>query len=326
MIWLRIFKNNRAGGVLGVIILAIALFLISFLRPEQPVDFSDMPFYRLIFGAIHTVPVLNRIITLILMLFICLMLVRITFRYVLLEHRSYMPGFFFLLFSAALPSSHQVSPALVGSLFYIICFAMLFRVHEKEPRPYTVFNASMVLALGSMFYMKLIWFIPLIWVSIGTLRPVTLRELIYPVVAFLILGLFLFTWYWGVQDNAEKLAALLRENLAFNKSLRPYHFSVYLYYGFFILLVIIASAYMVRRFPTRKTSVQNIFQVLFYIFIAALLFFVLVARFAPAALVYVAFPVSLLMADYFHRRRNPWLHELAMWILVSLVVYVQLMV
>jgi len=326
MIWLRIFKNNRAGGVFGVIILAMALFLISFIRPEEPVDFPGMPFYSLIFGALHTVPVLNRIITLFLMLIICLMLVRISFRYMLLEHRSYMPAFFFLLFSAALPSSHQVSPELVGSIFYIFCFAMIFGVREKKPDTFLIFNASLVLALGSMFYLKLVWFIPLIWISLGTLRSVTLREMFYPVIAFMILGLFLFTWYWVVLEDLERLSELLRDNLDFHNSFRPYHFSVYLYYGFFLLLVLIASIYMANRFLSRKTAIQNIYQVMFYMFIAGGLFIIFIVRWSPTALVYIAFPISFLMADYFHRRRNPWMHELNMWILLGLLVYAQWMV
>ena len=310
----------------GVIILAVALFLISFIRPELPEDFSAMPFYRLIFGKIHTLPVLNRIITLIIMLGICLMLVRISFRYMLLEHRSYMPAYFFLLFSAALPSSHQVSPALIGSLFYILCFSMIFGVRDKRPDTFHIFNASLVLVLGSMFYLKLIWFIPLIWISLATLRPASLREMFYPVIAYLILGLFLFTWYWVVAEDLERLAALLRDNLVFQNSFHPYHYSVYLYYGFFLLLVAIASVYMANRFLTRKTAIQNIYQVMFYMFIAGILFFVLIAGWSYTALVYIAFPVSFLMADYFHRRRNPWIHELALWILIGLLVYAQIMV
>ncbi|MFO7934534.1 MAG: DUF6427 family protein [Bacteroidales bacterium] len=326
MIWLRFFKNNRAGGVFGVVILAVALFLISFLSPEQPEDFSAMPFYRLVFGKIHTLPVLNRIITLIIMLGICLMLVRISFRYMLLEHRSYMPAYFFLLFSAALPSSHQVSPALIGSLFYILCFSMIFGVRDKKPDTFHIFNASLVLVLGSMFYLKLVWFIPLIWISLATLRPVSLREMFYPVIAYLILGLFLFTWYWVVLEDLERLAGLLRDNLAFQNSFHPYHYSVYLYYGFFLLLVAIASVYMANRFLTRKTAIQNIYQVMFYMFIAGILFFVMIAGWSYTALVYIAFPVSFLMADYFHRKRNPWTHELALWILLGLLVYAQIMV
>jgi len=326
MILLRLFKNNRSGGMATVFLLSIVLFIKSFIQPVQFTGFEAMPFYNLVFGAIHTVPVLDRIVALIFMMIIGYMLIRIGARYVLLSFRSFMPAVFFLLFSMALPSAQQVSPALVGSVFYLLCFAILFDVPDKRPDTFSVFTAGIILALGSMFYLKLIWFVPLIWISLATLRPVTWRELVYPVIAYFLLGLFLFTWYWTVLDNAAGFIELISKNLAFEGSLNPYHFSVYIYYGFFIVLVGIASLHMVNRFQAMKTVVQSIYQVMFYMFIAAILFFILISRFDPTSLVVIAFPVSFVLSDYFHRKRNHWSHELILWILIGLLGFVQWMV
>lgn len=326
---LRLFKNDRFTGMVGMFILTLTLFIISMIRTEELTAFTAMPFYSLIFGGIHNNPILNRIIALALMVLLGYMLVRTGGRYVLLSVRSLMPALFFALIAAALPEARQVSPALVGSVFYLLCFAILFDVNDKPPDTFSIFNAALVLALGSMFYLKLIWFIPLIWISLATLRSVTWRELLYPVIAFLLLGLFLFTWYWGIKDEGSLFTELLRNNLAINGSLaelgQSNHFSAIIYYGFILLLVIAASVYMMSRFQTRKTVVQNIYQVLFYMFIAGILFFTLISRFDPTSLVYIAIPVSYILSNYLHRKQNPWTHELIMWILMGLLVYVQWM-
>ena len=269
----------------GLVVVTLAIFLKSFIHPGDPgghsglMEISDMPFYNLIFGEIHFRPVLNRIVTLVLLFIISYMLIRISVRYVLLEFRSLMPAFFFILFSMALPSTQQVNPALVGSIFYLFCFAILFDVHDKRPDTFSVFSASIVLVLGSMFYLKLIWFVPLIWISLSTMRSVTWRELFYPVVAYLLLGLFLFTWYWAVLNDSARFVTLIGENLAFNGSFESNHFSVYIFYGYFLLMVLVASVYMVNRFQARKTVIQNIYQVMFYMFVAGLLFFLLYCPF-----------------------------------------------
>lgn len=332
MILLRIFKNSRMAGIAGMVLLLLGLFLTSFIR-----DFSSagnpavhahqgMPFYNLIFGAIHTLPALNHIIAMLFMVLISYMLIRINVRDALLEQRTFMPAFFFLLFTCALPEARQVNPALIGSVFYLFCFAILFEVHDKKPDSYAIFAAALFLVAGSLFCLRLIWFVPLIWLSLRTVRQVTLRELFYPVLAYLILGLFMFTWYWGVLDDGARFGKVLRENLAFTGSFVPQHYSVYLLYGYILFLVAVASLHMIDHFQTRKSYIQNIFQVLFYMFVAGILFYVFVTRFDPSSLVFVAFPVSYLLTNYFHRRRNPWIHELAMWILLGLVVYVQVMV
>ena len=332
MILLRIFKNNRLLGTGALILILIALFIPSFIDAfsaggsGELVPQTNMPFYNLVFGSIHKVPVLNHLVTMLILMAIAYTLIRIGVRYQLLQRRSLMPAIFFLLFTAALPAARQVSPALIGSLFYLFCFVILFEVQEKRPDTLTIFAASLILVLGSMFYLQLIWFIPLIWVSLWTMRSVTWRELFYPVVAYLLMALFLITWFWGIRDNGAGFVELVRENLALTGTFQPYHYSVYLLYGFFLMLVGIASILMMKRFQSMKTMAQNIYQVLFYMFLAGLLFFLLVARFDPSSLVFIAFPVTFVLSNYFNRKRSPWIHELIPWILVGLVVYVQLMV
>jgi hypothetical protein len=284
-----------------------------------------MPFYRLIFGAIHTLPVLNHFVALLIIMLMAYMLIRLGVREQLLQQRSLMPAIFFILFAAALPEARQLSPALVGSIFYLTSFIILFNVHDKKPDTLFIFVASLILALGSMFCLKLIWFVPLIWVSLWTLRPVTWRELIYPVVAYLLLALFLFTWYWGVKDRGSSFAGLIAENLRLAGEMPEFHFSAYILYGYLLLLVVIASIYMINRFQSRKTMVQNIYQVLFYMFLAGVLFYSFIARLEPTSLVFIALPVTFILSNYFHRKKSPWIHEIVLWILVGLVVYVQVM-
>ncbi len=206
MILLRIFKNNRLLGNGALILLLIALFIPSFIEVfsaggyHELAPHSAMPFYNLIFGSIHKVPVLNHLLTMLILMLIGYLLIRVGVQYQLLQRRSLMPAIFFLLFAAALPAARQVSPALIGSLFYLFCFAILFEVQDKKPDTLSIFAASLVLVFGSMFYLNLIWFIPLIWVSLWTMRSVTWRELVYPLVAYLLMALFLFTWFWGIRE------------------------------------------------------------------------------------------------------------------------------
>jgi hypothetical protein len=332
MILLRLFKDSRAMGTGAMLLLLVAIFIPSFVDnfsaagATELAPHTGMPFYNLMFGAIHTIPVLNHFVALLLIMLIAYLLIRIGVRDQLLRQRSLMPAIFFILFTAALPASRVVSPALIASIFYLLCFVILFEVHGQRPDTLSIFSASLVLVLGSMFYLKMIWFIPLIWVSLSTMRQVTWRELFYPVAAYLFLALLLFTWFWGIRDNGAGFGALIAENLSFSGGFQAYHFSAYLLYGFMILLVGIASIHMVLRFQSMKTAVQKIYQVMFYIFLAGTLFFVFVSRFDPTSLVFIAFPLSFVLSNYFHRKKSPWIHELVLWILVGLVVYVQVMV
>jgi hypothetical protein len=61
-------------------------------------------------------------------------------------------------------------------------------------------------------------------------------------------------------------------------------------------------------------------------FVAGLLFFLFIVRFDTTTLLFISFPVSFILSNYFHRKKNHWTHELALWVMVGLLVYVQLMV
>ena len=323
MIFLRLFRNNRPTGIAVIFFLVFALFLPSIISQRNISSSAGMPLYNLLFGVFPDLPLLNRILALIITLILGNILIQIGIRFQLQDFRSFMPAVFFILFTMALPMNQKVNAILIGSIFYILCFAILFSVYDKPPDTFSVFSAGLVLAAGSMFYLKLIWFIPLIWISLGTLRSVTWREMVYPVIAFFLLGLFLFTWYWVVLNDPAEFIELLRRNLAFKGSWPDLHYSVFLYYGFFLLLVAISSFRMLNKFQTMKTTVQNMYQVLFYMFLAGILFVVVIERFDPDSLVFVAFPVAFILSNYFHRKRNPWTHELMMWILLALLVFVQ---
>jgi hypothetical protein len=280
----------------------------------------------MIFGAVHTTPSLNRFLSLLILALISITIIRIAVRFQLLEYRSLMPALFFILFSMVLPGTQQISPTLLGSFFFFLSFAILFDTHDKAPDTYMVFTASVVLVIGSMFCLKLIWFLPLIWVALFTLRAVTWRELFFPVLAYLLMALFLITWYWGVKDNISGLGTLIQENLAFTGSFRTYHLSTYFYYGFFLFLIGLSSVFIANRFQTQKTMTQKIYQVLFFMFVTGLLFYVLIARFDPTALVFLGMPVSYILSNYFHQKKNHWTHEAAMWVLLGLLLFVQLTV
>jgi hypothetical protein len=325
MIFLRLFKNNRTLGVVVVLLSGIGLYIPSFIGADSPGEMQGMPLYTLLFGSVHILPFLDRILGLVFTLIIAVILIRIGIRFALLETRSYMPAIFFVLFSMALPDARQLSPAMVGSVFFLLSISSLFDVHDKRADTFSIFASGFLLALGSMFYLKLIWFLPLFWLTVITMRATTWREMVYPLVAYALMAILLITWFWGIRDNGQGLLSELSKNIAFEGGFTERHFSGYLLYGYFLLLVAIASIYMVNRFQSRKTIVQNIYQALFYMFVAGVIFFVFIARFQPADLVFVVIPSSFILTYFFHRKKNHWSHELALWILVGLLIYTQLM-
>jgi len=316
---LRLFKNNRTGGILFIIFLTLALWLPSLNRTVELPVYRDMPFYNLVFGNLYLHPLLSGLLALAIMVIIAIMLVRLNIRFFLIEERSYMPATFFLLIASSDPAMHHVSPVLAGSLFFMIVLTMLFSAYNAEKNSLAFFNASLVLALGIMFYGKLIWFIPLFWIIVATIRQPAWRELNYPLLAIAILALFLFTWYLFIPDSPRHFR-MISDSLRIEGSLQriSYSWMTFLSYLFFVILL--ASLFLLQRFHFRKIYVRNFYQALFFTFIYIVLVFVLVSGFDYKTLIPAAIPLSYLLSNYFHTRKNRITGEIMLWLFVVLAL------
>jgi hypothetical protein len=321
---LRLLKNNRAGGVLFIGILVALLWAASLVHPLPADSGYGMPFYLVLERMTAGAPFASAILALIVNLAIAFLLVRLNISYFLIDDRSYMPATFYLLVATANPELHHLSPVLIGSLFLLIALFILFNASDDRPDSLRLFNASLILVAGSLFYMKLIWFVPFIWFTIGYFRPIRWREVLYPITAYAMLLLFLITYYWVLKDNPAGMIELLEKTLAFHPHKPHFETPWVISYGWLLFLIILASGYIVRGFQSGKIIVRKIYQVFFVMFLFSIVFYLLIAPFDKDAIILAAIPVSYLLANYFHQRRTRWYHEILLWIWLGTIVYMQL--
>jgi hypothetical protein len=202
---------------------------------------------------------------------------------------------------------------------------MLIRGEEHRAEPLALFNASLILAAGSLFYLRLLWFIPFLWITATIIRPLKWRGIINPILALAMLLLFAVTYYWVFRDDLSLLRELVESNLTLSR--QPFHrpeTPMLVLTGYLLILTLIASIHMLRRFQVRKIIIRKLYLVLFILFVYSCLFFLLISGFRTEVMVIVAVPLAYLFSNFFFQRRNHWSHELLIWIWLGLIAYVQL--
>ena len=152
---LRLLKNNRLPGILFLGFLISLTWLRSFIALPEAGEVIAMPFYQLAFGFVETKKVASLIISIFVYILIMFLIIRLNILHFLLDERSYMPAAFFLLISASWPPALQLNPVLVSSPFLVMALLMLIRGEEHRAEPLALFNATLILALGSLFYLKI---------------------------------------------------------------------------------------------------------------------------------------------------------------------------
>lgn len=322
---LQLLKNNRAPGVIFTGILMVLVWLPSFIRlPEQPLQ-EGMPLFNLLFGGFTGHPFPGLLVSMLLFALVMVLLVRLNVVHFLLDERSYMPAAFFIMIAAAYPPALQVSPILIASLALVASLLILIRGEEHRAEPMALFNASLVLALGSLFYMKTLLFIPFLWITASVIRPLKWRGIINPMLVLLMMTLFLFTWYWVFLDDLELMMTTLQNNWTFSLQEFPKpELPLMVMFGYLLFLMLISSVYLLSRFQFRKIIIRKLYQVLFILFVYCLLFFVFASGYRAETMILIAIPLSFLFANFFHRRRNHWVHNLMIWIWLLLIAWIHL--
>lgn len=303
---LRYFSGNKDNGLFLIFFLALIFWLPSFLSSELvPVSQVEPMLLYSFFSDIVTRNVfLSKILGLIFLLFQSYLLVLLSGKFILLKGRSNLPALFFLMIGSFYPGLQQFSEALVGSLFLIISINFFFEAYEKESFSYRFFDAGLILGLGSLFYAKLILFLPVLWIAAIILRKVNWREYVMPVFG-MALPIFMVAAIDFLRDeNPWHIFSVINENL--------HHTAVDLYTspGFWVIVgivflsVVISSVYMLKIFQFGKIFVRNFYLVFFWIFVTGLVNFVLFFSFDMGISYIIALPVSFILANYFFNTRK----------------------
>mgnify|MGYP005862595839 CR=1 FL=1 len=320
---LRLLKNNRFGGFLFIIFLMAALWLKSFIAPMPENDpVQGMPLYNLLFGGLESRRILSSIVSMLFYGLLLILVYRLNVIHFLLEERTIMPSVFFLMVAATFPPALQINPILVSSLFFVLAIITLIRGEEHRAEPLSLFNASLFLAVGSLFYFKILYFIPFLWITASVIRPIQWRGIVNPILVVIMVGLFHFTYYWVFKNNGSMMVDILRENNIIGGGFENFNISIWILLGFIFFQVIISSIYIIRRFQVRKIIVRKLYQIFFFLFIYNLIFFVAFSNFRTEIMPFFALPLSFLFSVIFIRKKNRWSYEVLLWIWFGLIAYV----
>ncbi len=306
---------------IAIIIFIVALFmwLPSFLSTGnfniEKID-SQMPLYQVIFKLFHDHILFSKIIAFLLILIQSFLLVRINVRFILIQHRTFLPALFYILLTGYLPELYHLSGVLISSLFLVLALRILFSTHQAEPNTYKLFNAGLVIGLGTLFYGPLVYFIVFVWISNIILRPFLWREYLYPVLGMLTPYAFYFSWIFLSDQNMGAFLVTLKNQLyigfpVLNMKLEYMIFALYT-----TLIVLISSIYILKVFQYKKIYIRNYFLLLFWLFVITTVIFMFLSGYDTGLTYIISVPVSYLITNYFITSKKSWTNK----ILLSLII------
>lgn len=119
---------------------------------------------------------------------------------VLIREKTMLPFLFYILFISTNPDFFPLKSTSVGVFCLILAIYQLFSsYHDPEARE-KAYNAALLIGIGSLLWIHLLWFLPLIWLGMYNFRSLTPRTFMASVLGAATVYWFLLGWCAWQQD------------------------------------------------------------------------------------------------------------------------------
>ena len=324
----RILKSNQPIVIVITILLGVGLWIYTFIDPVPmviPTDHLKMPFYALVSGLFEYKSLASIIFTFILILLQALLLVQFNKKYILINHRTYMPALLYIIIASSFVQLQRLNPVILGLLFVFIAIDFIYGTYRVEYSLSRLYLAGFFIAIASLFWAPFAVLFVVIWISLTILHPFIGREWLVSLLGLLTPYLFVFVYYFVFTDNLFLvLLNNIIKSLQLIKSFYHIHYSYYIFYGLVLLIILFASFHIVRNLPKKKIKTRKYFIINWWIFIIGLFMFLLLRNVKYEIIYLLGIPVSFLLTDYFYEIKKDWYLNTIITLLLGSIIYIQI--
>ncbi|MDD2563711.1 MAG: hypothetical protein PHU27_05800 [Salinivirgaceae bacterium] len=233
-------------------------------------------------------------------------LVQFNFKYIVIDERTYLPASILILLSIFISKTPNAINILVLSIIWLMCYDILYAQAGFKISVKSMFNAGLLLAIGSLFIWQSIFLIPLIWALSFISNNFNIRGVLSIIVGFftfwllLFYGMFYFDIFNEFTENILAQIAWKKQYIGFSilEQIPLLLASVLILIGFLATLIGLSN----KKIITRK------YYSTFYL--SVLLITILTVSIPQIPLEYfflTTIPLTFVAANYLLQTRLKWI-------------------
>jgi len=240
----KIFKSDYIIQLFFFIAISILIWIKPFLSADISYLPTNAPLYDIIKWFIEDGPFIKIIISFSLLLTQSLILKNILSSNELAPKTSLLSAFLYFLMMSTVGNFQSIQPLLFGNFFLILALQVILTTYSKPESYEQIFNSTLLISLGSMFYLPIIFFVVFIWFVFLIFGLFKWREWIISILGLITPYVFLFSYYFFTNTLNDKLNTYLLffKNNTFNSQHFTYsNLVLFGIFGFFLVISAIFS-------------------------------------------------------------------------------------
>jgi hypothetical protein len=319
-----LFRSNQPAVLLTVPLLVLALFLPGTWAPVPPIG-AAMPLAAWLMGLLGPSSVAHGVAAMVLVAIVAIQAAALLNALELMDRRNHLAALLVPLVLAGLSGPQACDPALMGMPLVLAAFRRAWSINNNGPALQALFDAGLLLAMASLFYLPFAFLLAVIWASVSIIRPFAWREYVLPLLALALV----YYIAWAVLVIADRvpwrplatIAAADGSPFRWGGSAPRTAFDSLL----LALLAVAAIAFQAShaRSIMRGKNLRSAFMGFALASAMAMAAVWAIKRSFPA--VVVAVPAGLLAGYALLQPRRPWLAGLAAWTLLLLTLWLRWM-
>jgi len=247
---LKSLKSNQPFFILFIPLISIGLWLKSLLNPMLYPFFQGenaMLLYQPIQYMLGNHALAGSIVALLFVVLLAFLILKLNYQYSFIKTRSFLPPTLFILITSGMHEMHAMHPIYPAALFLILATDRIFATYDKEVIHSNAFDSGIYLAIGSLFYLNLVFMFPFLWIGFIVLKPkVNWREFVLTTLGFVLPWIAAFAFCLA-SNRIDELYQTLQSNIAFRQVFLRGNLPMQIYAGYLVLLILISSVFMLSQ-------------------------------------------------------------------------------
>lgn len=308
---LKLFKSNHPYVLFLIPIVGIILWIPAlFISPINSVELSNTTFvFNWFYNLINFTPLAPTIFALILLIIQSFFIIRLNFKFIFIENKTYLPSVLFLIFASSVYSLQTLHPMLIGNLFLLFAINRAFVIDKKRNALKRYFESGFFLGLGAIFYPNIYIYIFIIWLTLIALRTFNWREWFSSIIGLaspfaLYLSLIFLT---DNNDNVFSKLILIIFSSAKEIPFNEYSFYILIFLGLITFIAIVKGFSIVR---IKKINSRKYFNLFFWFLLYTITVFLVNPSMGFEIIVPMAIPLSIIYSLYFTEIKTKWISEI----------------
>lgn len=310
---LKFFKSNLPYVVIFVPILGFLLWLPSLLPgisiKQVVINEAHTPFYNTLTEFFASNYYLNIISALIICILQSFLLIRLNFKYIFIESKTYLPAIVFIIINSSIIAFQQLNPALIANLFVLFAFDRCFIISKERNLFQRYFEAGVFIGISTLIYPPSIYLMVFVWLTQIILRTINWREWLTSAIG--VIGAISF--YFTIAYLRNNLVVEVNQYLSFfsiftkaSDSLQGYSLISIVTLG---VIFFIAFLFSLRIIGTKKINSRKYLNLFVWIIFATILAFIFIPNTGLELIYFISIPLSIIYSLFLIEIRNKYISE-----------------